>query len=190
MLVHYGMAAANGVYTMAYRIVDFAMIPIGAVQSAAFPRFFQAAQDGVKGAEAFARRILRKTFPISAVLGLLLWVSAPAIPRFLGSGFADSVPALRVLCFLPLFRTMQYSAGDALTGSGHQKVRLAVQGSVALLNLSANLYLIPRFGWHGAAWSSLASDAMLGAMNWGVLRIIRTRRPEDCPILSPTAQIA
>jgi O-antigen/teichoic acid export membrane protein len=172
ILVHYGMAMANGIYTMAYRAVDMAMIPISALQAAAFPRFFQEANGGFKSVEAFACRILRKSLPLSILMGLLLWVSAPAIPYLLGPGFASSVQALRILCFLPIFRSLQYSAGDALTGSGYQKVRFAVQAGAALFNVAINIYLIPRFGWPGAAWSSLATDGLLGVMNWVALHVV------------------
>jgi O-antigen/teichoic acid export membrane protein len=39
MLAHFGMNAANGVYTMAYRLVDISTMPLRAVHAAAFPRF-------------------------------------------------------------------------------------------------------------------------------------------------------
>jgi O-antigen/teichoic acid export membrane protein len=178
MLVHYGMAVGNGVYTMAYRVIDVAMIPISALQAAAFPRFFQEAEGGVRRVVAFAFRILRKTLPISVLSALVLWCSAPLIPHLLGSGFSGSVQALRILALLPLFRTLQYSAGDALTSSGHQPLRLAVQAFAAIFNFTINLYLIPRFGWHGAAWSSLATDGMLGALNWASLHVVG--RQKDC----------
>lgn len=182
MLVHYGMAVGNGVYTMAYRVVDVAMIPISALQAAAFPRFFQEADGGVKRVADFASRLLRRTAPVSVLSALLLWCSAPLIPHLLGPGFSGSVQALRILAFLPLFRTLQYSAGDALTGSGHQPLRLAVQAFAAVFNFSVNLYLIPRFGWPGAAWSSLATDGMLGVLNWGALHVIGRQKKCHSPV--------
>lgn len=187
MLVHYGMAVANGLYTMAYRAVDMAMIPIGAIQAAAFPRFFQKADNSVRNVVGFAFGILRTTVPISAVSVLLLWWCAPLIQCVLGPGFAGSVQALRILCFLPLFRALQYSAGDALTGSGHQPLRLMVQLLAALFNFSVNLYLIPRFGWHGAAWSSLITDCLLGLNNWGALLVLQNQASKGRSVVTATA---
>jgi hypothetical protein len=40
----------------------------------------------------------------------------------------------------------------------------------ATLNFFLNLWLIPTWGWHGAAWSSLCTDAALAAMSWSILR--------------------
>jgi O-antigen/teichoic acid export membrane protein len=52
-----------------------------------------------------------------------------------------------------------------------QNYRTATQLAAATLNFFLNLWLIPTWGWHGAAWSSLCTDAALAAMNWGTLRI-------------------
>jgi O-antigen/teichoic acid export membrane protein len=55
--------------------------------------------------------------------------------------------------------------GSALTGAGVQRYRTAAQLVAAAFNFGLNLWLIPRHGWHGAAWASLMTDASLGAMN-------------------------
>jgi O-antigen/teichoic acid export membrane protein len=169
MLGHYGMNAANGIYTMAYRVVDVCMMPISSLHSAAFPRFFQRGATGIKGTSAYARRILKRTAPMGLLLGAIMFLAAPLVPRLVGSGFRESAGALRWLCLLPLFRSFQLSAGDALTGAGHQKFRLFSQAASASFNFGTNLYLVPHFGWQGAAWSSLATDGLLGILNWAIL---------------------
>ncbi|MDR5730729.1 MAG: polysaccharide biosynthesis C-terminal domain-containing protein, partial [Terriglobia bacterium] len=118
---------------------------------------------------AYAVRILKRTAPLGLLLSMLLWLIAPVIPHLVGKSFSESVTALRWLCLLPFFRSFQWSAGDALTGAGHQNSRLGNQAFAAAFNFGVNLYLIPRYGWYGAAWSSLATDGMLGALNWMVL---------------------
>jgi O-antigen/teichoic acid export membrane protein len=105
-------------------------------------------------------------------------IAAPLIPHLVGKSFTDSVSALRWLCLLPVFRSFQYSAGDALTGAGHQKLRLGAQATAAVFNFGVNLYLIPHYGWLGAAWSSLATDGLLGVGNWAVLLAVRSKAQE------------
>jgi lantibiotic leader peptide-processing serine protease len=171
MLAHFGMNAANGVYTMAYRLVDISTMPVRSVHAAAFPRFFRQGAEcgGVLGTEPFARKLLRKTSLLGIGIAAMLFLVAPAIPSFLGKEFAPSILALRWLCLIPLFRSFHLSAGDALAGAGKQPVRLTFQMAAAAFNISLNLCLIPRFSWLGAAWASLATDAMLGVMLWSVL---------------------
>jgi O-antigen/teichoic acid export membrane protein len=169
MLGHYGMNAANGIYTMAYRVIDVCTMPIAAIQGAAFPRFFRKGVDGVRSTAEYAARIVKRTAPLALLSAAAMLLAAPIIPRLLGKGFGESVLALRWLCLLPLFRSFQLSAGDAVTGAGHQKLRLGSQAAAAAFNFGINLYLIPLYSWRGAAWSSLATDGMLAVFNWTVL---------------------
>jgi O-antigen/teichoic acid export membrane protein len=169
MLGHYGMNAANGIYTMAYRVVDVCTMPVGSIHAAAFPRFFKKGGYGVRNTTSYALRILRRTAPLALVSTVAMALAAPAIPHLVGRSFNESVTALRWLCLLPVFRSFHLSAGDALTGSGHQKLRLGSQTFAALFNFVVNLYLIPHYRWLGAAWSSLATDGLLAALNWTVL---------------------
>jgi len=170
MLGYFGMNMANGVYTMAYRLVDVCTMPLYAIQSAAFPRFFKkGAAAGVQSTKAFAASIAIRTAPLCAVVAVAMFWLAPIIPHLAGKSFAGSVSALRWLCLLPLFRSFHVSAGDALSGAGQQKFRLSTQAVAAAFNFVINLFLIPRFGWTGAAWSSLATDGLLAILNWTLL---------------------
>jgi len=175
MLGHYGMNAANGIYTMAYRVVDICTLPITSVHAAAFPRFFKKGVGGVRNTTSYALRILRRTAPLAFASTVVMVLAAPVIPHLVGKGFGEGVSALRWLCLLPVFRSFHLSAGDALTGAGHQNLRLSTQASAALFNFVVNLFLIPHYGWLGAAWSSLATDGLLGIANWTVLLVLRSK---------------
>ena len=95
MLGHYGMNAANGIYTMAYRVIDVACVPVSSVSSAAFPRFFKKGVGGVHSTAAYASRLIKRTAPIALLTMLAMLLAAPLIPHLFGKGFAESVLALR-----------------------------------------------------------------------------------------------
>ncbi len=177
MLSHYGMNAANGIYTMAYRVVDICTIPVRSVQVAAFPRFFRAGVDGVSSTRAYAIRILKRTSLLGLAAAAGAFICAPLIPLLVGRGFAQSVSALRWLCLIPFFRSFHLSAGDAITGAGRQNLRLGTQFTASILNFGLNLWLIPTHGWIGAAWASLMTDGTLAVMNWAVLSWLAKSRP-------------
>jgi len=184
MLGHYGMNAANGIYTTAYRVLNICTTPITSIHNATFPRFFQLGVRGARATEPFARKVLRKTtiFGVAGAIGM--FVAAPVLPHLLGKSFADSVLALRWLCLIPLFRCFHLSAGDALAGAGYQNYRLVTRICAALLNFGLNLILIPRFSWLGAAWASLATDGGLGVIDWVVIRwLISREKNRSAPIL-------
>lgn len=175
MLSHYGMSAANGIYGMAYRIVDMATVPIVSIQLSAEPRLFQLAKTNVDASIALGRRLLKHGLLASGVAGICMFVLAPMIPFLAGKGFSEAISALRWLCLIPLFRSFHKIMGSALTCIGAQRYRTLTQLTAAFSNFGLNLWLIPRYGWHGAAWSSLVTDGFLGALNWTTLEWMRRK---------------
>jgi O-antigen/teichoic acid export membrane protein len=90
-----------------------------------------------------------------------LFVFAPLVPHLLGTQYLQTAEALRWLSPILLIRTAHRFLSNSLTGAGFQGLRTAAQGGVAFFNVLLNLWLIPDYSWRGAAWSSLASDALL-----------------------------
>ena len=176
VLSRFGMDQANGVYSMAYRIVNIGTMPIMSIVSAAFPSFFRAGIKGIAATVPMARQLLRRTAVLGIVVSAAMFLCAPVIPHLVGKSYAESVSALRWLCLIPLFRCFHLSAGDAIAGAGQQKFRLIAQSTAAIGNLLMNLYLVPRYSWHGAAWASLGTDGALGIMNWLALFYLSRRR--------------
>ncbi len=175
MLGNRGLNVANGIYSVAYRVLNFATMPVTAVYAAAFPRFFRQGEQGISATVALARRLLKKTTWLSIAISIALFACAPLIPHIVGMDFGQSAAALRWLCLIPVFRNFQWSAGDALAGAGYQHVRLGSQLAAAALNLGVNLYMIPRYSWLGAAWASLITDGSLALMSWGLLLYLSLR---------------
>jgi len=188
MLGHYGMNAANGVYSMAYRVVDIAYLPIRSIHAAAFPRFFRHGEEGVAGTMRYAKSILRRTVVFGVVAAVGMALLAPLAPWCIGHGFAGSVSAIRWLALIPLFRCFHLSAGDAMAGAGYQRYRLAGQAVAAAANFGLNLYLIPRFSWHGTAFSSLITDGGLGVLSWAVLLMLKRREQARGGLILAVAQ--
>jgi O-antigen/teichoic acid export membrane protein len=174
MLSHYGMNVANGLYTMAYRIVDIATIPILALDAAVLPRFFRQGVESAESVTSLSTRLARRAALLGLAMAAAMFVCAPVIPHIIGNGFRASVMALRWLCLIPAFRGIHQLTGSAITGMGFQRYRTASQLSAAALNFGLNLWLIPRYGWRGAAWSSLATDGSLGIANWLIARRLPT----------------
>jgi O-antigen/teichoic acid export membrane protein len=184
MLSHYGMNAANGIYTMAYRIIDVATIPGLAIREAAMPRFFRSGLTGIRESAALSAQLLKRAAPLGLVAMVVVFVAAPIIPHLVGNGFRETVLALRWLCLIPVLRPFHHMAGSALTGSGWQRYRTLSQVLAAALNIALNVWLIPRHGWLGAAWSSLLTDGALAVMNCATLVVLcRVRLPEPIPEL-------
>jgi O-antigen/teichoic acid export membrane protein len=183
VLSHYGMNQANGVYSMAYRAINIGTMPVMSIVSAAFPRFFREGVKGIAATIPMAKQLLKRTAVIGIGISLMLFLLAPVIPHLVGRNYQESVSALRWLCLIPFFRCFHLSAGDAIAGAGHQRYRLVSQSIAAGGNLLLNLWLVPRHGWLGAAWASLATDGALGVMNWTALYWLKKRSVPQIPVL-------
>jgi glycosyltransferase involved in cell wall biosynthesis/O-antigen/teichoic acid export membrane protein len=173
LLVEHGMMAAAGAYAAAYRIVDVASAPLYSLFGAVSPALFR---DGAAGGVAAARRsitrLLRWTVPLSVAVAGVLYLAAPLLPIAFGRSFAGAVDALRWLCLIPLLRSLHYAWGTAITACASQWRRTAAQAGIAAFNLGLNLWLIPRWGWHGAALASLLSDGGLALACFLILRAL------------------
>ena len=167
MLARLSTLAATGVYASAYRIIDSSMTPIRSLVSAAYPKFFSIGVDGIGATYAYARKLIRRASVYGAINSAALWLMAPLVPIILGPKYSEAASALRWLAPIPLLRCFHLFLGDSLAGAGLQKMRVWIQVAVAGLNIALNLWLLPRWSWKGAAWSSLACDGLLLLGMWG-----------------------
>jgi O-antigen/teichoic acid export membrane protein/glycosyltransferase involved in cell wall biosynthesis len=170
MLAHLSTFSATGVYGAAYRIIDTSLTPIRSLVSAAYPQFFRLGTDGLDATYSYAKRLIRKAIVFGGLDFLGLIILAPLLPHILGPKYAAVAPAVRLLALIPVMRCVHWFLADALSGANAQGLRTMVQVGVAGLNIGLNLVVLPRWSWVGAAWTSLASDAVLMVAIYGTVQ--------------------
>jgi len=178
MLARFSTLDATGIYSAAYRIIDVAFTPVGSLLYAAYPGFFRQGSR-IEGTYEYAKRLMPQSLGFSVAIFVAIILGAPVAPKILGRDYARIVEALRWLALLPVLKSMHYFLADALTGAGHQGLRTGIQVVVAGFNVLINIWLIPAYSWRGAAWSSLASDALLGALMWIAILTLGQRQASD-----------
>jgi O-antigen/teichoic acid export membrane protein len=185
MLAQFSTLEATGIYAAAYRLIQVTFTPIRALGYASYARFFQHGSAGIEGSLGFARRLILYAAAYGLTVGLALYLIAPLLPYVLGADYQNAVGAVRWLALLPLFKALQYFAADTLTGAGFQGIRSSVQVSVVLFNVLINLLLIPSYSWLGAAWASLASDALLLLGLWASVWYLHRKGQDRAAQTSP-----
>jgi len=161
MLARLSTLEATGVYGAAYRIIDVSFAPVAAVLVAAFPNFFRVGADGISATLRYVKPLVFRALSYAALVAVGLLIGARMVPLILGDEYRLTVEALRWLAVLPLFKAVHSFFADALTGAGYQALRTIISAGVAAFNVVLNMWLIPAYSWRGAAWSSIASDALL-----------------------------
>jgi O-antigen/teichoic acid export membrane protein len=177
MLARLGTLEAAGIYGAAYRLIDVTFVPIQSLLAAAYPNFFRTGVAGITATLGYARRLVWGALAYSVAACLCILLFAGIVPLILGPDYKATAEALRWLSLLPVLKVMHYFLSDSLTGAGHQGVRTAIQAAVAVFNVLINLWIIPAYSWRGAAWSSLASDALLMCSIGAAAYILSRRAP-------------
>jgi O-antigen/teichoic acid export membrane protein len=181
MLARLGTLEATGIYGAAYRLIDVGFAPVWSLLAAAYPNFFRVGTEGISATLRYAKPLLFRAMAYATFLGFIAVACAGIVPRVLGGEYQRSEEALRWLAVLPLCRTIHFFLSDALSGAGYQGLRTAIHVGVAIFNVLINLWIIPAYSWRGAAWSSIASDALL-ALAVATAVLLALRRSRTSPV--------
>jgi len=161
MLARLGTLEATGIYGAAYRLIDVSFAPVASLLAAAYPGFFRAGASGISAAIQYAKPLFWRALAYATLVSGAMIAGAGIVPYILGSEYRLTVEALRWLAILPILRAVHVFLADALSSAGYQGLRSSIQLGVAVFNVLINLWIIPAYSWRGAAWSSIASDALL-----------------------------
>jgi O-antigen/teichoic acid export membrane protein len=107
-------------------------------------------------------------------LGALAFASVAAEPLmrlFFGEEFVPAAPALPILGGAFVFICYGYLTGNLLLtlGIAHRQIIVGLAGLV--VNVVGNLILVPRYGFLGAAWMTLATEVVVvGTGGWFVVQ--------------------
>ena len=110
-------------------------------------------------------RTVASIFRVSLLIGLasgilIFFIAPPLIPLIFGKDFAQSVRMIQVvlpgILLLVGFRILN----SRLTGMGKPQIAIYTFAPALVINFVLNLFLIPRYGGIGAAWSTNVSYAV------------------------------
>jgi len=162
--------AEVGLYDAAYRWLTVALVPASILYQAFFPALSASARDRdarAVRARAYTRTNLVVGAPL-AVGGVLL--AGPLIELLAGAAFAPAAPILSVLMLNVALVYLNMSLGQPLIAWDLQTSYMWVVAAGAVANVALNLVFISTYGAIGAAWATLASEAVvlvgLATVHW------------------------
>jgi|GEM_PF-2728016 len=112
--------------------------------------------------------LLFGTFPVVLVLGLF---ASDIVRVFFGNSYAPAAPALSILMFGLLFRTVVGLNGDMIRAVDRTNVEAVTAFAGLVVNFSLNVLLIPRYGISGAALATVVAYFSYNALE--VLSVYR-----------------
>lgn len=160
------MIRSAGIYGAGYRVLQFGAVPIRSVEGALFHRFLVS---GANASEQQMRRALRYTVVVvggSTALAVVLWMASGYLDVLLGRSFEEAETVVRWLTPVLPLTALNQGPANGLAGLGRLGLRGAVVGLAALLSLLLYIFLIPQFGWQGAAVATIIAEAFTAAALW------------------------
>ena len=167
MLDFFRPATEVGLYGAAYRLIEHALFFPAMLGGLLLPRFAEAIKGQPKspGQAAPAARLFGQSLHLVAVfvglfLLMLLFFAQPILSLIAGPQFADASPLLRILSVALVVMFFGQIIGFALVAYERQRFLLMLYATLAVFNVVANLLVIPTWGAAGAAWTTVATEAL------------------------------
>lgn len=151
-----------GIYSVAYKALE-AVIFLPAIYIGLVMPFLS--KHGVTNRAEFIKTF-RRAFNVLSIFALpfaaYLFVLSDGLVKLIGGGqFIASGPVLKILSlaiFLIFFGNL---GGNAIIALNLQKKGMWIYLGGAVLNVSANLILIPRYSYFAAAWITVATELLI-----------------------------
>jgi O-antigen/teichoic acid export membrane protein len=167
---------ATGIYGAAYR-------PIGAVQLLPYGILYSLLPGLSRGSYSQAER---ERF--ERAMGLLLCAAfvivlvttafvGPVVRLLLGTSYAGSAIALKILVWAVVFRYTNYALNIVILAAGHERVFVITSAICLATNFVANLVFIPMYTWRAAAAITVFTELVLFGQNIYWLRRLVGRVP-------------
>jgi len=157
---HYQTATVVGQYVAAASIAKIPYALSLAVSAALLPTISQASKsNNEKRVKDIVRIALRYWLMLLAALIVVVSSSSqPIIELFFGRTYADAGPILAVLFVAVAFLTFSSVMNTILISRGQLAACLKVVGSVIVVDVLANAWLVPRFDSIGAAYATVVAS--------------------------------
>jgi O-antigen/teichoic acid export membrane protein len=160
-------------YGVAYRFFESLLFVTWALSNVALPRMARADRGE-------ATRIYELT---TAVL-LAVYLPFAVVAQFAGQWLVTAVfgteyeaagPIVPILAWAAVFYGIAHFNRMASIALGHGSALPWISGSALALNVAANVVAIPRYGFEGAAWTTLATEALTAAALIGLFARVHER---------------
>ena len=164
-----------GIYNAAYKVLEnisfFPAMFVGLVMPIMSRYIFHE--------PAKFRKIADNTFKVFLILTVPLVIGTVFLAKNIisligGSGFGESVFVLQVLSFAMAFIFFGNFFTNVIIAGNQQRKLIAILSFCAALNVGANLVLIPKLSYNGAALTSSITEFMVAALSaiacWKLLR--------------------
>jgi O-antigen/teichoic acid export membrane protein len=177
MLHHFIGEAETGQYAVAVRFVTTPLVLAFLIGVAMYPTLSRGSgRDSAEGKALFLSTL--KWLGILGMAGavMLITIGDRVVVVLFGQEFAGSGELVRWMAILFFIGFVRVPYDRLLLATNRERTQLRIQGLSVGLNLTANLFLIPKWGAFGAVWASILSElVLLVALHLSCVRLVTAR---------------
>jgi O-antigen/teichoic acid export membrane protein len=160
---------AAGIYAVPYRALGaLQVLPFG-LKTSILPSISGNPAAGKSEKNLCSRMLsvmyILALFPVLAVTIL----AGPLILLFFGKSYSASIPVLRILIWAVVPMFLNYGLNIFLLARGKERVFVWTSIVCTLVNVGANVALIPRYSYFAAAGVTILTESVLLAQNFWVI---------------------
>jgi len=153
---------AVGLYSAAYKFIEFVSIIPGTICVAALPGLAVDYVDDYKGFRVSCRRTLRMLMVGGLLIGGGIFLMADVIiPLFYGQEFLNSIECLKILGIVVFFLFVNGFCTCLLIATNNERCVVSAILLATIVNIGLNYLLIPPYSYLGAAFATVISELFL-----------------------------
>jgi O-antigen/teichoic acid export membrane protein len=156
----------TGQYALAFRVVEALLMLPAMVTMVLLPRLSDLFRGDGDEFRSLGKLSVLALFGISILISIVIAWLAPWIVRTLDPSpeAAPAVALMRILIWIFPLAGVNSILATILTASDRQHRLARALGIAAVINIALNLFLIPRYAAGGAAFATIVTQLLVGAM--------------------------
>jgi O-antigen/teichoic acid export membrane protein len=159
-------AEEAGIYAVAYKMTyAFQFLPLAFI-GALYPMLSAQANDAVKLKQTLMHAFWYLSLLVVPIVFGIWSLAEEIIVAFYGVDFTLSAISLQILIFVLVFIFLDFPIGSLLNATNRQATKTAIMGVTMVINVVANILLIPTYGAVGASIAGLISFIFLFFAGW------------------------
>lgn len=167
-----------GIYGAAYTVYTTTAISAYTISMGSFPTLARYSNE--RNASEYRKLMLKLSLVLALyaiALAVCIYLISPALVRVLyGQAFSDSLKPLQILVWALPFVALNRLFVQALNASDRQKWTFFATTIGAGFNIVLNLFVIPRYGFVGAAYATVLTESLVCLVACvGILQAPHTR---------------
>jgi O-antigen/teichoic acid export membrane protein len=152
----------TGYYNSVYNLVFSAVLISNVINTSLYPSLTRQVAINPARLSPIVMRVLRYLITISLPISMGVWALADKLVTFLyTSSYRPAVPALRIIIWVAPFMFLSEFLGYVVLINGREKIAARSVVISTGFNVVLNLWVVPHFGFIGAAVMTVATEAVL-----------------------------